>query len=390
MERGDRPCDCAPQSVSSGTPGYLSRQYGEERRRVPVAGRQPSETREGKGRGHHRGRRAGHVSQGVTRERGRATCLLVTLPDWGPGRAKALAWFGGFDQIPSPSGTPRTHRGRQGIGTRATSDASREGQGGSLCGAASRCRWGTTAHGTPWREGNAGHHVGRDSTTGETVRAPTVTPKLQRLAAQAARDPRRGFPTRAPRSDEDVLREAYRHTSQASAAGIDGVTATRDAAPRDDHRRALSERLRRGRSQAPPVERGWIEKEDGGQRPLGKPACEDQRVHRAGARRLEASSAQDVPDGSEGFRRGRRPQDARHERRERCMQEGIGWSLEAALRGSCDRINRTPRQAVLRQRVKDGRIRRLMGKWLRAGVREAGVLTHPKTGVVPGGVIAPR
>src|SRR5215510_8318580 len=30
-------------------------------------------------------RRAGHGFTGVTRERGRATCLLVTCPEWGPG-----------------------------------------------------------------------------------------------------------------------------------------------------------------------------------------------------------------------------------------------------------------------------------------------------------------
>ena len=64
-----------------------------------------------------------------------------------------------------------------------------------------------------------------DSPTGDTVRSPTVTPKLQRLAAQAARDPHRVFTTLAHLIDEDFLREAYRHTSKSSAPGIDGGTA---------------------------------------------------------------------------------------------------------------------------------------------------------------------
>ena len=36
----------------------------------------------------------------------------------------------------------------------------------------------------------------------------------------------------------------------------------------------------------------------------------------------------------------------------------------------------------MRRRVNDGRIRRLIGKWLRAGVMEDGVLTHPEKGFV--------
>jgi len=44
---------------------------------------------------------------------------------------------------------------------------------------------------------------------------------------------------------------------------------------------------------------------------------------------------------------------------------------------------------MLRTRVNDGRILRLIGKWLHAGVMEEGVLTHPETGVPQGGVISP-
>ena len=130
------------------------------------------------------------------------------------------------------------------------------------------------------------------------MRSPTVTPKLQRIAAQAAHDPDRVFTTLAHLIDEDFLREAYRQTSKASAAGIDGVTAQAYAEHLDEHLRDLHERLRSGRYQAPPVERVWLEKADGGQRPIGKPTFEDTRVQRAVARRLEAIDEQDFDDGS--------------------------------------------------------------------------------------------
>jgi len=221
------------------------------------------------------------------------------------------------------------------------------------------------------------------------LRSPTVTPKLQRIAAQAARDSARVCTTLAPLIDEDFLREAYRHTSKASAPGIDGVTAEAYAEHLDEHLRDLHERLRRGRSQAAPVERVWIEKEDGSQRPIGTPAFEDTIVQRAVAMLLEAIDAQDFLDCSYGFRPDRSPHEALHELRERCMHEGIGWIVDADVRGYFDSIDRTRRREGLRKRVNDGSILRLIGKWLRAGVMEDGVLTHPETGVVQGGVISP-
>ena len=78
---------------------------------------------------------------------------------------------------------------------------------------------------THGREGDAFPPVELDSKTGETLRSPTVTPQRQRLAAQAAHDPDRVCTTLAYLIATDVLREAYRHTSKSSAAGIDGVTA---------------------------------------------------------------------------------------------------------------------------------------------------------------------
>jgi RNA-directed DNA polymerase len=219
--------------------------------------------------------------------------------------------------------------------------------------------------------------------------SPTVTPKLQRLAEQAAHDPGRVFTTLAHLIDADFLREAYRQTSKSSAPGIDGVTAKMYAEHLDDNLRDLHERLCSGRYQAAPVERVWIEKDDGGRRPIGKPAFEDKIVQRAVAMLLEAIYEQDFYDCSYGFRPGRRAHDALHELRERCMQEGIGWIVDADVSGYFDSIDRTRLQEVLRRRVNDGRIRRLIGKWLRAGVMEDGEWHHPETGVVQGGVISP-
>jgi len=165
------------------------------------------------------------------------------------------------------------------------------------------------------------------------LRSPTVTPKLQRLAAQAAHDPDRVFTTLAHLIDPDFLREAYQQTSKSSAAGIDGVTAQQYAEHLDENLRDLHERLHSGGYQAAPVERVWIEKDDGGQRPIGKPTFEDTMVQRAVAMLLEAIYEQDFLDSSYGFRPGRSPHAALHEIRERCMNEGMSWIVDADVSG---------------------------------------------------------
>jgi len=221
------------------------------------------------------------------------------------------------------------------------------------------------------------------------VRSPTGTPKLQRLAAQAAHDPARGGTPLAPRIDADLLREASRCTRKASATGLDGVTAPPYAADLDEPLRDLPERLRSGRYQAPPVERVWSEPDDGKQRPLGKPTCEDTIVQRAGALLLAAIEEPAFWDGSYGFRPGRSPHDALHELRERCRTEGLSGIVDADVRGDFDSMDRTRLREGRRQRVKDGRRWRLIGQWLRAGGMEDGALPHPETGVVQGGGISP-
>jgi group II intron reverse transcriptase/maturase len=104
---------------------------------------------------------------------------------------------------------------------------------------------------------------------------------------------------------------------------------------------------------------------------------------------LEAIDEQDFLDCSDGFRPGRSPHEARHAVREQCMQEGIGGIVDADVSGYFDSIDRTRLREVLRQRVHEGSLVRLIGKWRRAGVMDHGVLTHPETGVVQGGGISP-
>ena len=195
-----------------------------------------------------------------------------------------------------------------------------------------------------------------ESTTGETLRSPTVSTNLQRLAAQAAQHPDRVFTTLAHLIAKDFLQEASHRTCTSSAPGSDGVTAQAYAAPLDTNLQDLYERLRSGRYQAPPVERVWRTKEEGGQRPIGQPACEDTMVQRAVVRLLAAIDAHDVHDGSYGLRRGRSPHGALRERRAPWLDKPMGWSGDAESSGGFDSMDRARLQRVVRDRINDGRI----------------------------------
>ncbi len=71
------------------------------------------------------------------------------------------------------------------------------------------------------------------------------------------------------------------------------------------------------------------------------------------------------------------------------MAIGGGWVIEADIVSFFDRLDHGHLREYLDRRVRDGVIRRMTGKWLNAGVMEAGQLYHPETGSPQGGVVSP-
>jgi len=213
--------------------------------------------------------------------------------------------------------------------------------------------------------------------------------KLQRIAQQAQRYPDMVFNNVFHLIDQDFLREAYRRTRKNSAPGMDRVTAKQYAENLEANLLDLYERLRDNRYVAPPVERVWIDKEDGKKRPIGKPCFEDKIVQRAVVMILEAIFESDFHAFSHGFRRGHNAHQALGELRAQCGQLQIKWIVDADISGFFDNLDKGLLREMIKQRVNDGRILRLIGKWLNAGVLEAGELSYPDKGTPQGGVASP-
>lgn len=196
--------------------------------------------------------------------------------------------------------------------------------------------------------------------------------------------------TLAHRIDYEWMLEAYKRTRKSGAVGVDGQTAAEYAADLENNLRRLLERFKSGSYRAPPVRRVHIPKGDGkSTRPIGIPTFEDKVLQRAVVMLLEAVYEQDFKNFSYGFRPGRSAHDAREALRNGLMAMGGGWVLEVDIKNFFDTVVHTTLNQILDQRVGDGVLRRAIGKWLKAGVMEEGLLRKSTSGTPQGGVISP-
>jgi len=167
------------------------------------------------------------------------------------------------------------------------------------------------------------------------------------------------------------------------------VTAAEYEGHLEAHLLDLLERIKSGRYQAPPVRRTYIPKADGSQRPLGIPTFEDKVAQRAIVMVLEAVYEQDFLACSCGFRPGRSAHQALQALRNAAMRQGLRWVLDVDIRKYFDSLSHSHLRSFLDQRVTDGVIRRMIDKWLKAGVLEQGLLHHTTAGSPQGGVVSP-
>ena len=217
-----------------------------------------------------------------------------------------------------------------------------------------------------------------------------VTTKQERIAYRARTHPQEAFVSLSHNLTEEWLREAYRRTRKDGATGVDGVRAEEYAATLEKNLSVLSERARSGTYQAPPVKRGYVPKAGNREpRPIGMPAFEDKVLQRGVAMVLEPIYEQDFLACSYGFRPGRSAHQALEALWQRVQAMNGCWILEVDIRKFFDALNHRYMREILERRIRDGVIRRLLDKWLQAGVWEHGQISYPEQGTPQGGCISP-
>src|SRR5205807_2814778 len=176
-----------------------------------------------------------------------------------------------------------------------------------------------------------------------------------------------------------------------ASGGVDGVSAEQFERELGTHIEVICAQLKAGTYRAPPVRRVEIPKGPGkvGTRPLGIPTVEDRLVQRAVARIVEAVFEADFLDCSYGFRPRRSAHHALRTLSATLVTKKVRHLYEADIRGYFNHINHQWLKRMVAHRIADGVILRLIGKWLRAGVMQDGVVVRTEAGIPQGGPISP-
>jgi RNA-directed DNA polymerase len=233
-------------------------------------------------------------------------------------------------------------------------------------------------------KGNAGQQ-----STRRTQSRISVSQALERLRKVARERKKERFTALFHHIDTELLEEAFFELAQNAAPGVDRLTWKDYEADLELNIEDLHDRVQRGAYRALPSRRVYIPKPDGRQRPLAVAALEDKIVQRAVVALLNAIYEEDFLGFSYGFRPGRGAHDALDALCVGIHSKKVSFILDADIRSFFDEISQQWLIRFLEHRIGDRRIIRLIQKWLKAGILEAGVVAVSDRGTGQGSVISP-
>lgn len=216
-----------------------------------------------------------------------------------------------------------------------------------------------------------------------------MSPGLRKVAERARNEPTGKFHSLAHLIDVPSLGRAYYRLRKEAAVGVDGIT--KEEYGRDLRFRLpdLHARLKSQQWRHQPIRRVNIPKEPGKTRPIGVSTIEDKTVQDVVREVLETIYEQEFLDCSYGFRPRRSAHDALRALNRVVYRGEVNWILEADIVSFFDRLDRIQLAKMLRTRVADGSLLRLVGKCLHVGVLDGEEYSEPDQGTTQGSVISP-
>jgi RNA-directed DNA polymerase len=216
-----------------------------------------------------------------------------------------------------------------------------------------------------------------------------MSPQLQKVEARAREHPEERILSLAHRIDVSALERAFHRLREDAAVGVDGVTKAEYGQELERRLSDLHGRLKSRRWRHQPIRRVHIPKGEGKTRPIGISCLEDKIVQDAVREVLEAVYEQDFLSCSYGFRPGRSAHDALRALNRAVHQGRVQWIIEADIVSFFDSLDRTKLKEMLRSRVADESLTRLVGKCLHVGVLDGEEYTEPDSGTTQGSVLSP-
>ena len=189
--------------------------------------------------------------------------------------------------------------------------------------------------------------------------------------------------------DEDLLEECFQLLNKHSAAGVDGQTWRDYNENRKEKIAQLHAAFKKGTYRAPNIRRVYIPKGDGKDRPLGLPTIEDKILQTAVTKVLSVIYEPIFSNSSYGFRPGKSQHQALEELFRQVSFKGKRYIIDADMQNYFGSINHQCLREFLDRKIKDGVVRKMIDKWLKAGVLEEDQVAYPTEGTPQGGTISP-
>jgi RNA-directed DNA polymerase len=249
------------------------------------------------------------------------------------------------------------------------------------------CTGDTPADSEEIRHGAEGNAV-ESSATG-TQGLSNASNGLDRIREAARQDSTLRFTSLLHHITVEFLDASYRMLRHDASVGIDDETWDSYGTNLSERLRDLHERLHSGAYRALASKRVWIPKPDGGQRPIGIASLEDKIVQKALVRILEQIYEVDFLGFSYGYRPEMKAHDALDSVYVMIARRKVNWILDADIKSFFDTVDHTWLMKFLEHRIGDRRVLRLIRKFLRAGVSEAGQWSKTEVGTPQGGVLSP-
>jgi len=188
---------------------------------------------------------------------------------------------------------------------------------------------------------------------------------------------------------ENMIAAWKRVKGNKGAPGVDGMTIKQAGRYLESNWTAIKEQLLKGSYQPQPVRGVEIPKPGGkGMRQLGIPTVIDRLIQQALGQVLTPMFDPDFSENSYGFRPGRSAHQAVGQARSYAAS-GRRWVVDMDLEKFFDRVNHDVLMSRVARKVRDKRVLKLIGRYLRAGMMTSGVASQRTEGTPQGGPLSP-